>query len=265
MTLPVPDRADALREMRDSATRFTDLLRGVRHPQQKAIGYWSTTDVATHTSHICRILDDMLDGKPSPLPDHRSMPEYWDSALEEDSERDLGVLASRIDESVASIEKRAEANRWEERVTWHGGIPMPVYSLPAIVVSESELHGLDVANSEGRGWSISCDKARLAIYGLLPSLPHFVREETARGLAANWRLKLRGGATVYLYVRDGELEITQTKPSVVDCTVSADPVEYLLVGYGRKKQWGPVLTGKIAAYGRKPWLSLKLAKLFITP
>jgi hypothetical protein len=39
----------------------------------------------------------------------------------------------------------------------------------------------------------------------------------------------------------------------------------MLVGYGRISQWGPMGRGKLLAYGRKPWLALKLSKLLRNP
>ena len=51
----------------------------------------------------------------------------------------------------------------------------------------------------------------------------------------------------------------------MDCHVSADPVALLLVSYGRRSQWVPVLTGKLLAWGRKPWLGLRLVRYLVTP
>jgi hypothetical protein len=39
----------------------------------------------------------------------------------------------------------------------------------------------------------------------------------------------------------------------------------LLVFYGRISKWPPVLTGKILAWGRKPWLGLSMTKFLTTP
>ena len=48
-------------------------------------------------------------------------------------------------------------------------------------------------------------------------------------------------------------------------TSSAEPVALLLVAYGRRSQWGPVLTGKLVAWGRKPWAGLRLTRYLVTP
>jgi hypothetical protein len=265
MPLPVPDRELSLREMRDSTSRWADLLRSVKDPERTAIGYWTIGEVAAHTTHVLRILNAMVGGTPSPIADHLKMAEHWDMELRNDDEREMKVLADRIEDYAAKLERSVTEENWQERLTWHGGIPVPLYSLPGIVINESEIHGMDVARAESMEWEITRTKALLSIYSILPPVHRFVRPEVAKDTSATWEMKLRGGATVYFILREGELEVTETAPGKVDCRVSADPLEYLLVGYGRKSQWGPVLTGKIVAYGRKPWLSLTLAKLFYAP
>jgi hypothetical protein len=50
-----------------------------------------------------------------------------------------------------------------------------------------------------------------------------------------------------------------------DCRVSADPVALLLVAYGRTSQWKPVLTGKLVAWGRKPWLGRRFVRFLVVP
>ena len=102
------------------------------------------------------------------------------------------------------------------------------------------------------------------IEGLLPTLPHFLND-TATGIDAVYELRIRGGSRLYLTIRDGRLDIGVDRPKRVDCVISADPVSYLLVGYGRRSQWKPILTGKIMALGRKPWLGFGFGKLFVSP
>jgi hypothetical protein len=44
-----------------------------------------------------------------------------------------------------------------------------------------------------------------------------------------------------------------------------DPVGFLLVAYGRSSQWSEIARGRIVAWGRKPWVALKLASYLVTP
>ena len=50
-----------------------------------------------------------------------------------------------------------------------------------------------------------------------------------------------------------------------DCVITADPVAFLLVGYGRVGQSGRIWRGKLRAGGRRPWLALRFSSLLIRP
>ena len=50
-----------------------------------------------------------------------------------------------------------------------------------------------------------------------------------------------------------------------DCRISADPSAFLLVNYRRRAPWRYVSTGRIVAWGRRPWLGLGLAGRFHRP
>ncbi len=47
--------------------------------------------------------------------------------------------------------------------------------------------------------------------------------------------------------------------------ISADPAAFLLVGYGRMPLVRALLRGGILAWGRRPWLGLRLMDLFFQP
>ncbi|MDQ3986770.1 MAG: SCP2 sterol-binding domain-containing protein [Actinomycetota bacterium] len=262
MAPPVTDRAQVLPELTDSAGRFTDLLRSVRDPSRTAIGEWNTGDVAAHTSHLAELFVDMFRGKPSPVPHHLQMSEHWAKMLAEDSERDAGVLASRIADRARELEELATDQAWETALTWHGGIKIPAYSLPGILINEFELHGLDVAQAERRDWEVSRHKATIAIKSLLPVLDRFVNPDVAESLTANLQVHLRGDGRFYFLLADGSLTVEERPPGKIDCRISADPTAYLLVGYGRENRWGQILRGRIVSSGRKPWLAFRFARLF---
>lgn len=50
-----------------------------------------------------------------------------------------------------------------------------------------------------------------------------------------------------------------------DIMMTADPVAYLLIGFGRQPIWRAALSGRVVASGRKPWDRLTLPKLFVNP
>ena len=257
MTLPVLERDPTLDSVADTSSRLSELIRSARDPGKTAIGHWTIRDVAVHTSHVFGILSSLLDGERSPVKDHLKMSEVWDAKLLEDDESDMNAIADRIDHSTKEWIDKATPEMWMRDLSWHGDLPMPVWALSGILVNEAEIHGLDIASAEDRPWEITRQKAIEAIVGLLPGLYVFVDESAAKGLNATFELRLRGGPRFYNTITDGALTIDVT-PKPADVHVSADPVEYLLIGFGRRSQWPAIATGKVVAWGRKPWLALEV-------
>ena len=265
MALPVPDRNQALAVFKDVSRRFADLVRSASHPSATAIGHWTVLQTAKHASHIYELFPTLLEGGTSPVADHRKLAEAWEQHLADDKENDLGRIADRLDAASARFLTNIEKVGWEDIVSWHGGLKVPAYSLACILINEGAIHGMDIAEAENREWNISEAQARFVINGLLPILPHFVREETAAGMDALYELRVRGSDPVQIRIEGGRLTYGEEGDRPVDCRMSVNPVDYLLIGYGRRGQWGPILTGKVVAYGRKPWLGLKFGKLFVSP
>jgi len=47
--------------------------------------------------------------------------------------------------------------------------------------------------------------------------------------------------------------------------ITADPVAFLLLGYGRVTQWPQIVRGRLRAGGRKPWFAMRFASLLVSP
>jgi uncharacterized protein (TIGR03083 family) len=262
MGIPVTDFERTVAAVRGMTARYAGLLREVPGPSRNAIGHWSIMDTAVHTSHAFSFPSRLMDGDLSPMKDHTQMSETWDRLVAEDADRDMAALASKVEASAEAFLDRATKDNWTEQVVWHGGLKVPVFALASILLTEGEMHGRDIALASHIPWTISRGHGVLMLEGLSAVMPHYLDPAQAQGLEASFAVHLRGGRVIYFLVSGGQLEVSTDRPSTVDCRISADPVTYLLVGYGRISQWAPLLTGKIVAYGRKPWLGLRFAKLF---
>ena len=263
MTLPVPSREEMLTAFQSASARFIDQLSRVDDPSKTAIGHWDIATLATHVSHIVELYPQIARGEGTPVADHRRISDHWDKKVAEDPERDLGILTKRIEVGRDLVSDALLAAEWERQVAWLGGLEVPVWCLPGVLVNEFEIHGLDIATGIGERWDIPPHHARLAIGAHVPFLPAFVNEGATRDLSTRFALHIRGGVVYYLNVDHGSLHI-DTDKFPVDCHISVDPVAYLLIGYGRTSQWGQIARGKTLTWGRKPWLAFRLSSLFQT-
>ena len=99
---------------------------------------------------------------------------------------------------------------------------------------------------------------------MIPILPVLVNPQTTRDVVATICVRLRGASAIPLRFDHGTLTIDR-EINRFDATVSVDPVGFLLVAYGRSSQWSEIARGRIVAWGRKPWVALKLASYLVTP
>jgi hypothetical protein len=150
---------------------------------------------------------------------------------------------------------------------WYGpGRTRTPDCLTALALGELIVHGYDVATGTGRPWPISVDHATLIVGTVCPEMsPLVVRPDAGRGAPLTYEVRLRGNGPRYVIrVADGTAEV-RTVGGPVDCVVSADPVTYLLVVYGRMSLARALLRGGIFAKGRRPWLGLRFKDLFFSP
>ena len=245
---------------------YVELLREARYPGKPAVGEWTIGDTAMHTAQVFEKYAEAAEGDGSfPVPQSSSLNDYWAKRLREEPERDPAAAAGRIEAAATTIWPAYAAMGSDDVVKWYGGVEVPAFTPPSIMITEALVHGFDIARAADKPWPIDRDIARLSVRGLFPLLPVYLDKDAARDVRICFELSLRGGPPAYLTIENGALSVDQTPPRPVDCKLSVDPAAYLLVGYGRVGQWGPILRGKVLAYGRKPWLGLKLGKLIANP
>ncbi|HVF52293.1 MAG TPA: maleylpyruvate isomerase N-terminal domain-containing protein [Actinomycetota bacterium] len=261
------DKGEALSAAGDAVERFVALLRTASDPASLAVGTWTAADVACHFAHTLERNVAGAQGLGFPGETIETINLYNDSYLKLDPERDLDVLATKIEHEFAELARVLQDRDGDEIVPWYGDIPVPLTTLPGVMLSESEIHGLDVARSQGMAWRIPRRNANLIFESALPLVPHFVDREAAAGVNAVFQISLRGGSPVRFVFEDGTVEVMAAEAGArrPDVRISADPVDFILVSYGRIGQWGPILKGKIFAWGRKPLLALKLTSMLDAP
>ena len=137
---------------------------------------------------------------------------------------------------------------------WPAGVPfrgiegdLELATATSVLLGELLVHGGDLAGGLGKAWMIGADEARLVLTGATSLLPDFFDAAAAGDLRATIDMRVRGGPRFAIWVHDGRLEVASQPTERVDCHISADPVAFLLVSYGRRPDWQCVLRGQLAA------------------
>jgi hypothetical protein len=111
--------------------------------------------------------------------------------------------------------------------------------------------------------------ARTVIDGALPVLPHYLKPDRVAGRRMRFEIRFRGSEplTAHLLIADGRLTVVEGSVGgdKVDCYVSVDPWAFIRVMYGRSGLGAPLAAGKIVAWGRRPWLGVRLPGYFRAP
>jgi putative sterol carrier protein len=144
------------------------------------------------------------------------------------------------------------------------GLAIGPATMATLLLGEQLIHGLDISRTAQMPWPIAKADALLVFGGAVTVMPQYVRPNRAAGVHVSFELRMRGGASYRLAVDDGTATVTAAGQRA-DCVITADPVVFLLLGYGRISQFSPVLHGKLRPGGRKPWLAMKFGSLLYSP
>jgi uncharacterized protein (TIGR03083 family) len=267
------DWAAARGAVAQAGPRLTAMLRSATKPEAPALGEWDVTQLALHVSHVVDAVTAMTRGGGNLLSDITELPTLQRVMVEGDGRRPLPEVADRIDASVAGFLAAMEAASatGDTSHSWLiQGTEMPLSTLTCHILNELTVHGRDLAVALGQPWPIDRDHAALVVQGfLLPALHTLGRamvvQEKAGAVHARFELRLRGDGRSWLRFHDGSFAVEASPQGPVDCHLSVDPEAFLLVAWGRISQWSAMPSGKLLAWGRKPWLGLQMRSWLRNP
>jgi len=269
------DREAARAAISAATGRFTTLLRETDDIARPAAGTdWTVAETAAHLAVVFTGFSAAITGESQALP-------YLDA--------DFPTRLAATNAATIAMVDRTDVGRLTELITvgtqrflelaagtdpqmecatpWYGpGRVRTVDCLTALALGELTVHGHDIACGTGRPWPISAEHAKLILGTVCPEMsPLLVRPEAGRGRPVTYEIRLRGNGPRYIIqVADGTAE-ARAAGGPVDCVISADPVTYLLVRYGRMPLGRALLRSGMVATGRRPWLGLRFNRLFFTP
>ncbi|HTL87503.1 MAG TPA: maleylpyruvate isomerase family mycothiol-dependent enzyme [Acidimicrobiia bacterium] len=229
---------------------------------------WTVRELAVHVTLGTEMYGRFANGETEPFVDLSdiaggSLARTTAARLDDEPEQDLHVLAKRLQAAIDSLIASCASRSESDPAVWNG-VQTDLRAMLGLALGECLVHGYDLASFLDRSWPLEKSDARLILASALAMLPLLVNPKTSAGVNVDYDLRVRGGTRVTLRINDGK--VTTDEPGAkVECHVSAHPVALLLVAYGRQTQWVPMLTGKLLAWGRKPWLGLKLTSYLVAP
>ena len=218
---------------------------------------WTVRDVAAHLAAATVSFSDGPEGRGVWAPTPAEVAGLNDEKIAALGTAGARELVARVQQDLAAL--RAQIEGYGDQMPayrFHGGEQIQADIALGILLGELVVHGHDVARALGRPWPIDPGHAALIVEGLNPVLPGWVRPDRAGGLSAGFEVRLRGQASHVWAFRDGRLHVNPPRPGQIDVHISGDPAALLLYIYAREPQWKLVATGRLAAWGRRPWLAL---------
>ena len=273
------DLDEARDALTDAARRVAGLLRGAgdENGEHPVVGSrWTVGDVGAHLAVSLLAFTGARGGDVSLaapfVPDGGDFAErvaaVTAGTLGLETERRPAVLADLIEERVggflAATAGRAGGDAL--RTPWYRpDATLSLGAATALLTGEQLVHGYDLARTLRRTWPIDPAAARLVVRAATWMMPLAADPAALAALRARYDLRVSGGPRFEVHVEAGRLSVEAPGSGPADCHLAAGPVAFLLVGYGRIGQWGPVARGQLRVWGRRPWLALRFKSLFFNP
>ena len=244
-------------EVRTAAAEFADQLRSISDPGTSVPNLdWTVAELAAHII----ALPDVYRSQDE-LGQSFVVPEDW-NAFSSDSrcsitETNLALLADQLEQTVDGWLTELDPDGGGTRILY--GQATTGKNITAGILTELLLHGLDLSAITGQKVTLTNDQALAVLPGLFSLVPAFIDAERAKRCVGIFHFGFRNGPDYTYRVDDqGKLTVSDGKPSGAAAHLIADPATFVMLSLGRVSQVKAALTGKVIAYGRKPWLLARL-------
>jgi uncharacterized protein (TIGR03083 family) len=228
---------------------------------------WTVREAAVHLAMVGFRYAGMVDGEPTQYPSLAPeicarLNDQLNADIPESNPHKLAVL---MREGTERFLAATESSDDTQDVLFDCAAVMTIPHLVGITVAEHLLHGYDIAVAVGRPWPIEPHHAALGLFGYRPSYRLRLNPSMTRAHTAGYAIELTTGERFTIRFVDGEYGLEPPNSGPVDCTITADPVAFLLVESGRISQWAAIALGLIEADGARPGLALGFNNLFLFP
>ena len=249
----------AIRQALDATVpRLTATLRAVPDGSLPLQGMrWRTGDLGAHLAQTATVFTQAVRGEVTAYGEDGTFSAEVDQQLvDELPERNPARLADLIEERYAGLKEASDGRPDDELLPRFQGYS--IAGLHAVWVLDLSVHGHQIGAAASRPFAVDNAAMRLALSTVLPFAFH---PDGARGLRATYAMHIKGTEPIVYSVDDGTVRVQGSKAEI-DCHLGVDPTAFLLVTLGVMPQWQAILTGKMRAWGRRPWLSARMSKMF---
>jgi len=243
------------------AQEFASQMRSIADGSTPVPGLeWSVAELGQHVACLPSFWQSQHDeGQGFERP--ADFAAYTAAAAAEITETDLNLLADRCEHEFVIFGERQKSNAQQ----WLYGVEMPARNMCGMALNELILHGRDLAAVSGAALpTYDPREANAAVDGICTTMPFFVDETRAQAQPDGvYHVHFRGGRD-YTWTKQGErLLVTDGRPKRADARLSTDPAMFLLSSLGRVSQLRAGLSGKMVAYGKRPWRFVGLGTIAI--
>jgi len=251
---------DGLRnEILATTTRVGDNLRALPSGDLRLSRVnWTAAEVGAHLVSLPGRYRAML-AAPGPVPE--SLSAENERALTEITERDPATLADRLTVEVAALLDALSDDAG--RRVWYFTVEHTAAGLGGIMLTELLMHGWDLADALRRPWPVTRPQAVACLRGILPAIVVAVDPAVAVSAEGTYHVHVRGSDDWTYRVQGGTVSVEAGRPDRADLHLSVDPVTFLRSAYGLISNARAGLSGGIVAWGRRPWLATRFARLFV--
>lgn len=221
---------------------------------------WTVRDLAAHLVSLPAFYQD-LNRAIEPFEMPASWPDYSRSVRAHLDDQDTATLADRLGPET---DRLLDALGDDGAKPWRLYLGTTVANVGAGYLGELLMHGQDLAALTGDAVEITTEQGHAIVAAMMTLAPAFVDRDAALKCPGVYHLRFRGAETVRdftYWVAAGRLTVTEGRPDRADARLVADPAAFALVAMGRMSQARAGLTGRIMAFGRKPWRLVALGRV----
>jgi uncharacterized protein (TIGR03083 family) len=267
MSIPVLDRHELLHEISDVAERLIAMVEAAPDSSVSvpASPEWSVVEAFAHVATVAPRYAQGPVGAGEWAESADELPDLNARQITSLPSLDVAAVAGELRVSLKELEDVIGSFGEEQpEFRFHGGAPVGADAALGILLGEFVVHGRDIAEALGQPWPIESRHVELILRGVGRILPGWLAPQ-AEGHTGRYEVRVRGQGTHRFAFAEGRLTMNPDGPFRPDVTISADPASLLLVVYKRRSQWPAIATGRLFAWGRKPWRAFGFAALFHQP